>query len=127
MSKSPGHRKWPDHRVDEQRLEHRIQVAVNGELVADSNDVIRVEEDGSPVRYYFPRWDVKMDMLEPTDTTTECPFKGMAHYFALNVNGESLRDVVWTYEEPYEEHDALRDRVAFWHEKIDGIDIREVI
>lgn len=127
MGKSPGHKKWPEHKVDEQRLEQRIQVAINGELVADSNDVIRLAEDRHPVRYYFPRWDVKMDKMTRTETTSECPFKGTAHYFTLTVNGNDLEDVVWTYESPYDEHAALKDRVAFYNEKIDGIDIREVV
>ena len=127
MGNSPGHSKWPEHKVDEQRLEKRIQVAVNGELLADSNDVIRLEEDRHPVRYYFPRWDVKMDRMTRTETTSECPFKGTAHYFTLTVNGKDLEDVVWTYESPYDEHAALKDRVAFYSERIDGIDIREVV
>ena len=36
MSKSPGHQKWPDHKVQEQRLDQRVQVDVNGEVVAGS-------------------------------------------------------------------------------------------
>src|SRR5919108_2467886 len=104
MSKSPGHKKWPDHKVQETKLEQRVQVEVNGEIVADSNDVIKVEEDGNPDRYYFPRTDVKTDKLEQSQTTTQCPFKGTAHYFSLKAGGNKLKDVVWSYQEPYDEH-----------------------
>lgn len=124
MSKSPGHRKWPDHRVEEQHLERKAQVMIDGQVVADSSDVIKVEEDGSPDRYYFPRSDIRMDAFERTETTSECPFKGTACYFSIDIGGKRFEDVAWTYEDPYEEHDALRDRVAFWEEKAHEIEVQ---
>lgn len=100
MSKSPGHQKWPDHKIVERRVGERLQVAADGETVADSTDVIRLEEDGSPVRFYFARGDVKVDRLTRSATTTKCPFKGVATYFDLNVGGNTLKDAVWSYEGP---------------------------
>ncbi len=123
MSQSPGHRQHPEHRVREQRLGERLRVAIDGAVVADSTDVIKVDEDGNPPRYYFPRADVQMDRLEPSATTTKCPFKGEAHYFNWSSDGRRLQDVVWTYEEPYDEHADLRDRLAFWDEKSSEIEI----
>jgi len=64
MSKSPAHQKWPDHKVEEKRLAQRIRLETDGEVIAESSDVIRVDEDGYPARYYFPRSDVRMDKLE---------------------------------------------------------------
>lgn len=124
MTKSPGHQKWPDHRVEEQRTNERLQVEVNGEVIADSTDVIVVDEDEQPKRYYFPRSDVKMDLLERSDTKSKCPFKGEASYFTLRAGGEQLRDVVWTYEDPYEEHRALANRIAFYEEKLPKFELR---
>jgi uncharacterized protein (DUF427 family) len=123
MSKSPGHAQWPAHEVREAPRHRRIRVEVAGEVVADSTDVIAVEEDGNPTRYYFPRSDVKMALLERSKTTTECPFKGTAHYFDLKVGDKTFRDAVWTYESPYDEHVALADRVAFWDDKVREIEI----
>ncbi len=125
MAKSPGHQKWPDHKVKEEHLADRVRVEVDGEVIADSKDVVKVEEDGNPPRYYFPRSDVKMDRLERSETTSECPFKGTAHYFSVTTDERKIDDTVWTYEEPFEEHEDLKDRLAFWVEKSAAISIRK--
>ncbi len=123
MSRAPGHQKWPQHEVRETRVPQRVTVDISGQLVADSADVIRVEEDGSPPRYYFPRADVRMDQLERTATSSECPFKGTAHYFSLRVHGRVLNDAVWTYEDPYDEHRGLQERLAFYDDKYADIHV----
>ena len=91
MAKSPGHRKWPDHKVQEIPLDQRVKVEVGGEVVAQSDNVIKVAEDHSPVRYYFPRADVAMSKLARTETTSECPFKGTAHYFSIHAGDKTIR------------------------------------
>jgi uncharacterized protein (DUF427 family) len=65
-----------------------------------------------------------MKKLERTVTTTECPFKGTAHYFNINANGQRFNDAVWTYEDPYDEHRNLKNRVAFYDDKIPDIQVR---
>lgn len=125
MSKSPGHRKWPAHKVAEMRTGEPMEVEVHGEVIAQSNDVMAVEEDEQPRRYYFPRSDVKMEKLERTATTTKCPFKGTARYFNLKLDGKTLKDAVWTYEDPCDEHHELKDRVAFYDDMVREIHIRQ--
>ena len=128
MSKSPVHQKCPEHNLVETPMAGRVTVELDGKILADSRHVIRVDEDGSPVRYYFPRSDVSMDRLERTATTSQCPFKGTANYFSLPLgggdNGSKLDDAVWTYEEPFDEHQALKDRLAFYDDKYRNIHLR---
>lgn len=124
MGKSPGHQQFPEHKVIEQHVGERVRVLFHGETLADSNDVIKVEEDGFPARYYFPRDAVAMKQLEPSAMTSECPFKGVAHYFDLNVGEERVKNAVWTYEDPYDEHSALKERLAFYDDKVPEIEIK---
>lgn len=123
MTHSPGHRKWPEHHVLEERMEERVEVVFNGFTIADSRDVVRVSEDGHPPRYYFPRHDVSMDALSRSETVTQCPFKGTAHYYSITAGERTVPDAVWSYENPYEEHEALRERLAFDEDAVDRISV----
>jgi uncharacterized protein (DUF427 family) len=123
MASSPGHQQHPKHRIQTQRLKERMSVTANGEVIAESNDVLRVDEDGSPARYYFPQSDVKMEKLQPSDTSSQCPFKGTARYFNVASSAGVLRDAVWSYEQPYDEHRDLRGRLAFYDDKVPQLHI----
>lgn len=68
-----GHRKWPEHKVQEKDLGQTVKIEVNGEVIAEGSNVIRVDEDRYPARYYFPRSDFRMERLEQSSTTTKCP------------------------------------------------------
>jgi uncharacterized protein (DUF427 family) len=123
MSQSPGHRQSPQHKVAETPVEGRMCAMLDGEVVADSSDVLRVDEDHNPPRYYFPRGDVHMDALERTATTTQCPFKGTANYFSVQAHGRSWSDAAWTYEDPYDEHRGLAGRIAFYTGKVPELEV----
>jgi uncharacterized protein (DUF427 family) len=125
MNPSPGHREHPGHTVAESRVAHTVRAYIDGQLVAESDDVIRVDEDGAPPRFYFPRETVKVDKLEPSETKTHCPFKGDASYYSVAQGSRQLKDAIWSYESPYDEHAALKDRMAFYDEKHPGITFSE--
>ncbi len=86
--KSPGHQQHPEHKVREEAVKGVVKVRFNGVTIAESEDVIKVAEDKNPVRYYFPRSDVRMETLSPTATGSDCPFKGHASYFDLTADGQ---------------------------------------
>jgi len=113
MTSSPGHRQHPEHRVAEVLAGGRMTVEMNGQCLADSRDVIRVAEDGQPANFYFPRDAVQMQFLKASTKTTGCPFKGTATYFSIRMKDGKVEDAAWSYEEPYEEHAALKGRLAF--------------
>lgn len=124
MNPSPGHLKWPEHQVRESPASRKVTVDIGAHRIAESRQAIRVDEDHHPVRYYFPRSDVDMSLLERSETTTQCPFKGTAHYFHIILDGRRFDDAVWSYESPYDEHRELKDRLAFYDDNIAAIQIQ---
>ncbi|MFC6674219.1 DUF427 domain-containing protein [Marinobacterium aestuariivivens] len=98
----------------------RISVEFNGRLVADSSRVMVLRETGLPATYYFPREDVRMDWLRPSEHHTHCPFKGNASYWTLEVAGKCAENAVWSYEDPYDEAAQVRNYVAFYWGRMDA-------
>jgi uncharacterized protein (DUF427 family) len=101
--------RMPGHDITTAPAGARVRVEIGGEVIAESDDAVALEETGLPTRYYLPRSDVRAELL-PSDTTSHCPFKGDASYHSI---GEH-RDVAWYYPAPKEKVAAIRDRVAFW-------------
>ena len=99
----------------------RVRVVFNGEVIAESRDALVLEEGKYPPVYYVPRKDVKMERLIRTSHTTHCPYKGDATYFSLS-NGRTARNAVWSYEQPIEKVQAIKDHLAFYPDKVDAID-----
>ncbi len=120
---APGFKKYPGHRITTKPAGVHLQVRFNGEAIADTWDAIQLEEEMegstvSPVVYYIPRKDVKMDRLVRTDHQTHCPFKGDASYYSFKGGPENS---VWSYEEPYDEMLAIKDLLAFYPDKVESI------
>jgi len=117
----PGYKKHPDHRLAAKPAAMRVQVTLKGEVIADSTDAIRLEEGDYPAVYYFPRKDVKMERLARSSHETYCPFKGTASYYSLKGAADNA---VWTYEQPYDEMLAIKQRLAFYPDKVDSITVK---
>ncbi|HEX3838475.1 MAG TPA: DUF427 domain-containing protein [Steroidobacteraceae bacterium] len=81
----------------------------NNAVIADSDDTVVVEGN-----HYFPAAALKREYLQPSTTTSVCPWKGTASYYSLQVDGSINQDAVWYYPQPSAAAAAIRDRVAFW-------------
>ena len=93
-----------------------VRVTFQGELIAESRDALKLNEGSYPAVYYFPRKDVKMDRLARSSHGTHCPFKGDASYFSVAGGPENA---VWSYETPYDEMLAIKERLAFYPDKFE--------
>ncbi len=87
----------------------------NGQVIARSDDTIVIEGN-----HYFPRSDVRADLLEDSAHTSVCPWKGTARYHTLVVDGARNPDAAWSYPDPKPAAANIRDRIAFWK----GVEVR---
>jgi uncharacterized protein (DUF427 family) len=119
------HARDPLHRVDALHSSRRLRVLIDGVVVADSRRAVLVFETGLITRYYLPKADVRMELLEPSATFAMCPYKGRAGYYSARL-GEALHgDVAWCYPRPLRDVAKIADHLSFWNERfaieLDGV------
>src|SRR5258706_6469137 len=122
----PGYSKHPDHRVDTSPASARVRITFNGKVIADTQDGIKLEESRYAPVFYVPRQDVKMEYLTRTGHRTHCPFKGDASYYTLSSGERTEQNAVWSYEQTYDEVSVIRERLAFYPNKVDRIEVLPV-
>jgi uncharacterized protein (DUF427 family) len=115
------HPRDPYHRVDVQRSSRHVRVEMLGVTVAETSRPRVLFETGLPARYYIPRVDARMDLLVPSGTVTQCPYKGRATYFGVRVGNKLARDIVWTYQFPIPECTKIENLVCFFDERVDAV------
>ncbi|HTH99341.1 MAG TPA: DUF427 domain-containing protein [Acidisoma sp.] len=118
--KIPG----PDHPITIATNPHRIRVMLGGRVIADTRAALTLREANYPAVHYIPRGDVDMALLEHSEHTTYCPYKGECHYYSIPAGGDRSINAVWTYEAPYEAVAAIKDHLAFYPDRVDDIDER---
>jgi uncharacterized protein (DUF427 family) len=115
-----GHPRNPYARVDALRSHRHVTVELGGVLLADTHCPVLLFETGLPTRYYIDVTDVARDRLEPSDTETLCPYKGVTSgYWSARVDGEVHTDIAWTYHTPLPAVAPIANLVAFYNEKVD--------
>ncbi|MET0337101.1 MAG: DUF427 domain-containing protein [Caulobacter sp.] len=108
-----------DHPLGLQRKAGRVQVLFEGHLVADSDDVVVLNEaDLAPV-FYFPKDDVEMAVLTRNDIVTHCPYKGEASHYTIMRDRQIIERFAWSYEQPKSEVFGIGDRIAFYPEHVE--------
>ena len=81
------------------------------------NGVVLAESDKTEVvegNQYFPADSVKREYFKETDTHSTCPWKGLASYYTIEVNGKENKDAAWYYPAPKDAAKQIKDHVAFW-------------
>jgi len=86
-----------------------MQAVFNGVVLAESDNTVVVEGN-----HYFARESLQMEFIEPTRSHTVCPWKGLAWYYTVSVNGATSPDAAWSYPLPSPLARKIKGRIAFW-------------
>jgi uncharacterized protein (DUF427 family) len=87
-----------------------VKAVWNGVTIAESNDIVTVEGNA-----YFPDESLNRAYVKPSDHHTTCPWKGIASYYTLDVNGQQNPNAAWFYPAPKDAARQIAGRVAFWN------------
>lgn len=111
----------PYHRIDVLQSTRQVLVVVLGKTVAESHSPVLLFETGLPTRYYLPKLDVRMDLLQPSDTVTACAYKGKAQYYSVRIGDEVVDDIAWYYTYPTTETAKIAGKICFFNERVDAL------
>jgi uncharacterized protein (DUF427 family) len=112
------HPRNPYARVDALRSSRRVRIELNGIVLAESSSPVLLFETGLPTRYYLPRTDVRFEHLTPSDTRTQCPYKGRTSGYW---SAAGAPDVAWSYDFPAAAVLPIAGLVAFLDEAVDVV------
>ncbi|GAB7359499.1 hypothetical protein MBLNU230_g6144t1 [Neophaeotheca triangularis] len=116
------HPKDPFKRIDILHSTRPIKVSIAGRTIAESSSAMHLYETGLPARFYLPLTAVDVGVLRRTETRTQCPYKGEAEYYSVDLRGEGgerWEDVVWFYDRPALECAKVEGLCCFYNEKVD--------
>ncbi|GAK90248.1 Asl0060 protein [Nonlabens ulvanivorans] len=88
----------------------------NNQIIAESDDTKVIENN-----HYFPKNSIKKEFFKESNTQSNCPWKGLASYYTLEVNGEKNKDAAWYYPNTKHAAKEIEGYVAFWK----GVSISE--
>lgn len=114
-----GHVHDPYKRIDCLATSRHVVVRVGDTVLAESRHPTLLLETHLPARHYIPREDVRMDVLQRSDTHTVCAYKGQATYWSAVVGDEVIPDVAWTYTDPLLDAEPVRDLICFYDERVE--------
>jgi uncharacterized protein (DUF427 family) len=114
IMKIPG----PDHPITITQNPRRVRVTAGGVVIAETSKALTLKEAKYPAVQYVPREDANMALLERTDRTTHCPYKGDASYYSVKADGKTLENAIWTYETPFPAMTEISGHLAFYPDKV---------
>ena len=120
MSDRPVLQPTANHPITVEPTGKHVTVRINGEVVAETDNALTLQESTYPAVQYIPLGDVVQTVLTSSDTTSYCPFKGDASYYTVTTAaGDTVEDAIWTYEQPYHAVADIAGHVAFYADKAD--------
>ena len=103
----------PYHRVDCRPTNRELRVVVAGTTLVDTADTMIVFETAlAPLLYVDPS-AVRTDLLQRSDTSSYCNYKGYATYWSAVVGESVVDDVAWSYDDPYPETLPIKGYFSF--------------
>jgi uncharacterized protein (DUF427 family) len=113
------HPRDPYTRVDTLHSSRHARVEIDGVTMGETRRPMLLFETGLPTRYYIPKLDVRMDLLEPSESVTRCPYKGVARHWSARVGDKLVKDIVWSYPAPIPECPKIENLLSFYNERVD--------
>jgi uncharacterized protein (DUF427 family) len=114
------HPRDPYSRVDALRSTRTVRIELDGTVLAESSSPVMVFETGLPTRYYLNRTEIDFTHLVPTETVTECPYKGTTSgYWSAHLGDAVHGDVAWSYSFPTRQLLPIAGLIAFYNERVD--------
>ncbi|MCG8312657.1 MAG: DUF427 domain-containing protein [Pseudomonadales bacterium] len=110
--------RYPGYRIDLKPCPWLGKVVCDGQVIAQSDACLLVEESDHDARLYFPESDVNWENLQANQHKTNCPFKGEASYWSLNSDDQLIENVVWSYNDPLIQVGGLKGYVSFDTDKL---------
>jgi uncharacterized protein (DUF427 family) len=113
----------PDHPISIESSRSRIVVSIGTTVIVNSTNALILREASYAPVLYVPRKDADMSLLQRTDHSTHCPYKGDCSYYSIPLGGAKSTNAVWTYEEPYAAVAEIKGHLAFYPDRVDSMEI----
>ena len=115
---SPGFQRDPSHRISMAPFDGVVTVVFSDAILASTDDALVLREADYPPVFYIPFKDVYFELLKRSGTSTHCVYKGNASYWNASAAGEAVNDVMWAYEDPFDEVLQIKDHGAFYRDNV---------
>jgi uncharacterized protein (DUF427 family) len=118
MSTRPIKVPGPDHPISIEKNPETVRIGLAGQSIGETRNALALREASYPAVQYVPRADVDMTLLQRTEHSTYCPYKGVCSYFSIPSGGARLENAVWSYESPHDAVAEIKDHLAFYPDRV---------
>ena len=115
---APGFTKHSGYKIDLQ-LANPVIVRTGDHIITKSSAALSMQEGSYSPVLYIPFDDVAANCITKSDTTSYCPFKGTASYWNIITKDKTIVDAAWSYDEPFDEMQAIKGHLAFYPDKVE--------